>query len=149
MSRFKDIGNRWVTVGLFEETAGPNKDFICMTLAEGKARFMECGDLLGIEFADRHLGGYQHWKALMSSPTLLPVLSEWVEELEVRIRSKQLVTISGLADAGHFQASKFLSDRGWDKRPSGKPSADEVERETRVQVKMKDSFTADIARIKR
>ena len=145
---FKDVGHRWVTVGLFKETAGPNKDYICMTLEEARIRFVECGDILGVVFADRYLGGYQHWKAIQAS-SLAPVIAEWVEELEVRIRSKQLSSISVLADEGHFQAAKFLNDRGWEKRAAGKPSKNEVQRETRVQARMKEGFKADIARIKR
>jgi len=146
---FKDSINRWVTTGLFKETAGPNKEFICMSLKEARKAFMECGDILGVDFADKHLGGFQHWKAINASPVLRPIITEWEEELEVRIRSKQIKRIDTLAEEGQFQAAKFLADRGWDKRAAGKPSKEEVTRETKVQAKIKDSFSADIARIKR
>jgi hypothetical protein len=146
---FKDSINRWVTTGLFKETAGQNKEFVCMTLQEARDKFMECGDILGIDFADQHLGGFQHWKNINASPVLQPIIADWVEELEVRIRSKQIKRIDTLAAEGQFQAAKFLADRGWEKRAAGKPSKEEVQRETKVQAKMKDSFSADIARIKR
>lgn len=120
-----------------------------MTLQEARDKFMECGDILGIDFADQHLGGFQHWKNINASPVLQPIIADWVEELEVRIRSKQIKRIDELAADGQFQAAKFLADRGWEKRAAGKPSKEEVARETKVQVKMKDSFSADIARIKR
>lgn len=146
---FKDSVNRWVTRGIFAETAGQNKDHICMTLEEGRQRFVECGDMLGISFADKYLGGYQHWKAVQNSAALKGHIAEWKEELEVRIRSKELERIAGMAGDGQFQASKFLMDRGWDKRVAGRPSNEEVERQTKVDARVAKEFQGHVSRIKR
>ena len=145
---FKDpIKNTWITSGLFKETAGPNKSFILFTVEEARKLFVQSGDPTGVVFADEHLGGYQHWKALKDCNPLKPYIAEWEEELEVRIRSKQLGNIMKQADEGHFQAEKFLMDRGWEKRGAGRPSKEEVERETRVQSAIKNDYKADVARI--
>jgi hypothetical protein len=149
VSKFKDPQNRWVTIAVFKETATENKEYVCMTLEEGRQRFIDCADPLGIVFADTYLGGYQHWKAISNSAKLRPIIQEWEEELEIRIRSEELKRIQTIAEGGHFQASKLLMDRGWIKRAAGKPSKDEVARETRVQAKMSDEWKADVVRIKR
>ncbi len=149
MDKFKDPQNRWVTVGLFRETCTTSDDYVIMTLEEARQRFVDCGDITGIDFADKYLGGFQHWKAVQGSARLKPIIAEWMEELEVRIRSQQIKRIDSLAGEGQFQAAKFLADRGWEKRGAGRPSKEEVERETRVQAKMDKEFTSDIARIKR
>ena len=146
---FKDTMGRYVTTGFFKETAGPNKSFVAMTIEEARQRFMKCDDILGIDFADKHLGGYRHWKAIQASPVMQPYVAEWKEELEIRLRSKQLKRIAVLSDEGQFQAAKFLMDRGWEKRAAGKPSKEEVVRETRVQSNIAKGFKEDFARIKR
>lgn len=145
----KDTMGRWVTSGFFKETAGENKSFVAMTIEEARTRFIKCNDMFGIDFADKYLGGFQHWKAIQASPVMQPYVAEWKEELELRLRSLQLKRIASLSDEGQFQAAKFLMDRGWEKRSAGKPSKDEVARETRVQSNMAKDFKADFARIKR
>jgi hypothetical protein len=120
-----------------------------MTINEARERFVECGDLMGIDFADKYLGGYQHWKMIEASSALAPYIAEWREELEVRIRSAELKRIGGMAEKGHYQASKLLLDRGWSTQKAGRPTKEAVERETRVQAKMKDEWKADVVRIKR
>jgi len=148
-NRFKDTQNRWVTSGLFKETAATNKSFVIMTLDEGRERFIECGDPTGVVFADKWLGSYMQWVEIKSCKALAKHIREWEEELEARIRSGALLNIYDQAGDGHFQASKFLMDRGWEKRKAGKPSKAEVERETRVQAKVKEGWSNDISRIKR
>lgn len=146
--RFKDNTGRWVTRGLFKEL-GLVPEFIIMTLEEGRSRFIEAEDPTGVVFADRWLGGYAHWKALKKCVQLAPYIREWEDELEVRIRSKQIEHIRGMALGGHFQASKFLVDRGWDVKKAGRPSKEEVERETKVQARLDADFKADVIRLDR
>lgn len=136
---FKDSINRWVTVGLFEETAGPNKEFVCMTIDEARQLFIECDDMTGYVFCTQYLGGYQHWKAILSSPKLEPYIEEWKEELEVKKRSEALNRIEREAQTGHFQANKFLADRGWETRKAGRPSNEEIEKNVRREKKLRDN----------
>lgn len=136
MSKFKDCVNRWVTVGLFAETAGPNKEFILWTLDEAKDLYLKTRDITGYTFAKQHLGGLSHWKALKASPTLSPILEEWEEEMEIMKRAEALLRIEAEARGGHYQANKFLADRGWDLRIAGRPSKAEVEKELNKQAKI-------------
>lgn len=73
MSKFKDSMNRWVTRGLFKETAITTDEFVLMTLDEARKKYLACGDPTGYVFATEHLGGYKHWKALKNSPVLSPI----------------------------------------------------------------------------
>lgn len=130
---------RWVTVGLFSETAGPNKDFIIMSLDEACERFVECNDPTGYVFAKQYLGGYKHWKALLSSPVMADHIEIWLEELELKLRCESVKRIIKTAEKGHFQANKCLVDRGWDNRKAGRPSKEEVERHTKREERFKAS----------
>ena len=126
---FKDSCSRWLTTGLFKETAMGDKNFIIMTLEEGRKKFVELEDMTGYKFSQEHLGGYAHWKALEAS-TFAPHIEDWREELEVKLRCKALENIAAEASEGHYQANKFLADRGWDTRGAGRPS--KLEKEKKV-----------------
>jgi len=132
---FKDKGNRWLTTGLFAETAAGNKEFIIMTLEEGRERFVELGDMTGYKFSNKWLGGYAHWKALEGG-TFHSHIDDWKEELEVAIRCEALERIAAEAEGGHYQANKFLADRGWDVREAGRPSRKEVEKKVNSDAKV-------------
>lgn len=149
MNSFKDSRGVWLTNALFEETAVTTKEYVKMSLAEAKEQYLAFKDPTGYEFSKEVLGGWQHWKAIKESVVLAPIIAEWEEELEVYLRATALKEIGSLSREGHFQASKFLMDRGWDTRKAGRPSKEEVTRETRVQAKMKDEWNKDIIRIKR
>ncbi len=149
MSEFKTTGGRWITVGLFKETAGPYKEGVRWTLEEAKQLFLETNDPTGWTFANEHLGGYQHWLALRHAKGLEDILKEWDTEIEVKLRYLGLKNVIKSAKGGHYQASKFLVDKGWDVRTAGRPSNEEVDHERKVQAKIKDSFLADVKHIKR
>ena len=146
---FKDPVGRWVTRGLFADKATDFKNcIIWQTMDEARKDFIACGDPTGIVFADKHLGGYDHWLALKSAKALETEITKWEEELEARIRSQSLLQIKEMS-MDSFQASKFLMDRGWDKRAAGRPTKEMVEKETRIQSKMKESYDNDILRFKK
>jgi hypothetical protein len=142
MNKFKDSVGRFFTKGLFKETAIGEKKFVLYTLEEAKQLYLSCDDITGYEFASNHLGGWKHWIALHNSPTLEPILREWEEELEVKLRSqaiKNIMTLS-VTDKG-YQASKFLADRGWKVKETGRPTKEAIQKETRVQSRMYEEFS--------
>lgn len=140
-NKFKDSIGRWFTKGVFKEYATDPITAI-YSIDEAKQYYMECKDITGYLFAVTYLGGWQHWLALHTSPILEPILKEWEEELEVKLRSEAVQNIVALSksDKG-YQAAKYLADRGWKVRETaGRPSKEEIQRETRVQSKMYDEF---------
>ena len=140
MNKFKDTKGHWFTVGIFKELSS-NPNTVLYTLEEARQFYLECNDITGYTFSTTFLGGWKHWLALHNSPKVEPLIREWEEELEVKLRSKAVQNIIDLAkgDKG-YQASKYLADRGWKIRDAGRPSKEEVKRETRVQAKMYSEF---------
>jgi len=136
---FKDSLGRWITVGLFEETAGNNKSFIIGSIEEARKEFLKYEDPTGYDFSVNYLGGFKHWKALLSSPVIAEHIEDWQEELEVLIQSKALKRIASAAEGGSYQANKFLNDRGWETRKAGRPSKAEVEKNINREKKLKSS----------
>lgn len=149
MKQFKDPIGRWFTTGMFKETSD-NPKYVIYTLEEAKQLYLECGDITGYTFATQHLGGWRHWLALHNSPKLEPLLKEWEEELEVRLRSsavKQIIDLSR-GEKG-YQAAKYLADRGWKVRDAGRPSKAEIQKETKTQSKMYEEFQDNIVSLKK
>lgn len=149
MANFKDTRGVWATLSLFADRAGAYKDSIVFeSVDEARKLFIATKDPTGITFADEYLGGYEHWKALLNCRSLELEMASWKEEMEVRLRSEGLKNIHAMAKES-FQASKLIMEGKWDDRKAGRPSKAEVEKNIRVESKMKQEFNKDIARIKR
>lgn len=146
---FKDTQGRWITSGLFKETA-QSKSFILFTLDEAKAAYIACGDPTGYEYAAQHLGGWQHWLAIKASPALVHHIAQWEEELEAKIRSKGLQRIMdhSQTDKG-YQAAKYIAEAGWKPKEVGRPSREKINRESRVRSKIYDEFKQNVVDLKR
>lgn len=160
MNKFKDSCNRWLTSGLFYELRDQNLEFALFTVrdedreVEGKKLislkkcFLSCSDPLEYEFANKFLGGWEHWKAIQASPVVLPHIEAWREEWEIKARSEALERIIELSktDKG-YQAAKFLADRGWVIRPAGAPSKDEKEGFKKQSQRIDDIISKDAERL--
>lgn len=156
---FKDTVGRWLTKSLFYEANDYKIDSALFTLGDedvtikGKPlislrkRFVDSDDPTGWAIAQEFLGGYSHWDAICNSASLRGEVEKWQEELEVKLRSIGLANTIKSARAGNFNASKFLSEKGWVKRIAGRPSKDEVTRELKVQTRLRDEFEDDLKRM--
>lgn len=147
--QFKDNQHRWLTTGLFKETAASER-WVVYTLEEAKALYLATEDPTGYEFATKHLGGWQHWLTLKDSPKLIGIIAEWEEELEVCLRSKNLKQIAILAkgDRG-YQAAKLLMEGGWKPKELGRPTKERIRRESRIQSKMYEEFGDNILELRK
>lgn len=135
ISKFKNVNGVWLTREIFFETA-QNKANVIYTLKQEEhlgypslyLKYLEEGDITEYTFAVNHLGGWAHWKILSETSFFRPYLTDWREELEVKLRSQALAKIINTAagttkDA--FAAQKFVSHREWDKAAGptkGRPS---------------------------
>lgn len=113
-----------------------------------KRLYLEIGDPTEYKFAKTCLLGWRHWKRLCENKIFKPFVTEWRDELEVMIRSEGILNILEQSES-NYQAAKWMSDRGWDKRSAGRPSKAEADRERRVQEKIGDSLNAQILRMER
>lgn len=115
-----------------------------------KKRFIEMEDPTEYEFAITYFLSWKHWQRICQNKLILEQITEWREELEMKLRSravKQAMQAAG-GPSGNFQAAKWLVDKGWDPKRAGRPSKDELERESRIREKIDDEYSGDIARLK-
>lgn len=158
-SKLKDSQGRPLTQSLFLEI-GYETDKAVYTLKdydheyEGviypslKRMFLEMEDVVEYDFAREYLLGWQHWQRLNRNKVLSTHFQEWREELELSIRSQSIKNIIDMTATGDsFQASKWLADRGWDKKAVGRPSKSDKAREERMNKRLEDEFSADVVRL--
>lgn len=156
---FKDSMGRWFTKSLFYEPSGYQINDALFTMGDedktvkGKKlislrkRFVDSDDITGYTIAKNFLGGWQHWQAICNS-TIGPEIEKWKEELEVKLRAMGLKKAIESASSGNFNAARFLTEVGWEKRSgAGRPSKAEVEREKRIQAAYMDSVEGDLRRL--
>lgn len=111
--------------------------------------YIEMEDPIEIEFANKYLLGWNHWKRLYENKKIQPFIDSWREELELIIRSRAVRDIMNLcaSENGSYQAAKFLADRGWDKRAAGRPSREEMEKRAAIQDRINNDFNSDVKRL--
>lgn len=159
--KLKDSQGRPLTQSLFLEV-GYEVDKAVYTLKDDdhfyeghtypslKKLYLAMEDVVEYDFANEHLLGWQHWQRLNRNKALSKHFQEWREELELAIRSQAIRGIIDMtASDNSFQASKWLADRGWDKKAAGRPSKTEKIREERMQARIEDEFKSDVVRLLR
>lgn len=116
--------------------------------------YVEAEDPTEYNFSCLYLDGWSHWKKLSSASFFQSYLSEWREELEVRLRAKGLVGIRQVASVPGkeaFQAQKYLAGAGWklsdEKASVGRPTKEKVLVEAEKLFKEKTDYDLDHERI--
>ncbi len=113
-----------------------------------KRKYLELEDTTEYEFANMYFLGWQHWMRICENKTLAKYILNWREELELKLRARAVKQMVVLAEGGSFQASKWLADKGYDKRDPGRPSKDEKDMHTKIQDDLHDQYKADVVRLK-
>lgn len=109
--------------------------------------FLETNDPTEYTFATKYFLGWHHWQRICANKDIAKHVEKWREELEMKLRAEAVGQAMALARGGSYQAAKFMVDRGWAKRAAGRPSKEEVERETKFQARMVDEYSADVIRL--
>ena len=158
--KLRDGNGRPLTQSLFLEV-GYNTKFAVYTQKDDdyeykgkvypslKKLYLAHEDPTEYDFATTYLLGWEHWQRICRNKVFSKMIKGWREELELKLRSQAVRDIIELStgDKG-FQAAKWLADRGWDKRPAGRPSNEEVERETAMQSRLDQEYSADVVRLR-
>ncbi len=137
----KDKMGRYITSGLFKETAQGRGEYVIFNLDAAKDLFVNLEDPTGYLFSQEHLADYKHWVMLKESPALSHHILVWEDELEVKLRCKGLQRI--IKDSGKekgYQAAKYLVDAGWNKLPAGRPTKAAIKRESKMRASIYDEF---------
>jgi len=160
---FKNTQGRWLTKALFFELSIGPRPYAVFTLKEEdhevdgvtywslRKKFVDCEDPTEYEFANKWLGGWQHWLELQKCEEIAEHIDSWREERDVKMRSKGVRKLVELASAeeASFQAAKWLADKGWEeKQKKGRPSKQDIAKETKKQVSSNNRVNADLERIR-
>ena len=157
-AQLKDSQGRPLTQSLFLEIG--YSDSAIFTLKEDdyeykgklyqslKRLYLDFEDVTEYEFAIKYLIGWQHWQRLAANKAIAKYINVWREELELKIRAQAIRDIMDMtAEEKSFQAAKWLSDRGWEKRAPGRPSKLDKQRDDKMQERLDNEFSADIIRM--
>lgn len=90
-----------------------------------KRVYMELNDPTEYQIAVNVFGGLEHWTNLTSVAWLSPLIEQWRDELEVKVRSEALLQLRLQSDKS-TSAAQFLSKAAWKDR-RGRPTKAEKE----------------------
>jgi len=161
--KFKTDQGIFYTKGLFFETTLADKSTVLYTLKnedhEGYPSlyrlYMEQADLTEWEFANKHLGGWDHWQKICECNWFKEYIQRWREELELSIRAAALRRIQAEARSSSrnaYTANKFLVDAGWkpkeEKKDSvGRPSKEAIRKKAIELVQDEELLQEDFKRL--
>lgn len=89
--------------------------------------YVEEEDITEYEFANKYLGGWEHWKDIIDTAFFEPYLIAMRDELNIKLKSRALQNIIAVSQdpmaKGHLEANKFLIKEGlMEDRPTrGRP----------------------------
>lgn len=113
-----------------------------------KKLYLQMEDVGEYLFACEHLLGWEHWQRLCSNKQVAEHIEKWRYELELKLRSQAIMEIKAKSKIEKgINASKWLAERGWDKRQAGRPTKAEVERETKVAADLNKLFSEDLQQL--
>lgn len=156
-SKFKDPMGRPLTQSLFLEPVY-NTDYAFYTLDDDdktykgkiyyslKKLYLDMEDPIEYEFATTYLLGWNHWKKICNNAILDRHISEWRDELELKLMSAGVSSMLEQSDQ-NMQAAKWLAERGWSKRGAGRPKKEEMERDRQLHDRLDEEFGADVLRM--
>lgn len=155
--KFRGLGVKWLTEGLFLESAQLTEDNCLYSLQpwdrEKKGKFypsiiklfVEEEDVSEWNFANKYFDGFQHWKLIRSKPFFADVYATMIEELQTKIQYKAIkVMLQQVGDGTASQATlSYLTNKGYlDKAAVGKPKRRKAADKAAVS-----SIKSDMARI--
>lgn len=112
-----------------------------------KRLYLETQDPTEYKFATEHLLGWKHWQRMVENKVIRKHIDEWRDELEIKLRCEAINNAIAEARKGHFQAAKWVADRGWATRGAGRPTKAEVEHERKIQARIEDEYSGDVVRM--
>lgn len=112
-----------------------------------KRLYLEFEDPTEYEFATNVLLGWKHWQRMCENKLIRKHIDDWRDELEVKLRSRAIIDAIKEARKGHFQAAKWVADRGWSTRGAGRPTKAETERQKKIEERIDDEYKGDVVRM--
>jgi hypothetical protein len=115
-----------------------------------KKIYLELEDPTEYEVAMHVLGSWNHWNRLLDNKLIRTEIIKWREELEIKLRSKALramIDTASFEGAKGTTAAKYLAEKGWIKRPAGRPSEEETKGQLKQDKELKELLKEDAKRV--
>lgn len=109
--------------------------------------YLETADPTEYQFATENFLSWDHWNRICANKQIAAHINEWREELEVKLRSNAVRMNIAAAQAGNYQAAKWVADRGWATRAAGRPSKAEVAKNLKIESEIANEYGADVIRL--
>lgn len=109
--------------------------------------YMETADPTEYSFATENFLSWDHWNRICANKQIAAHINEWRDELEVKLRSNAVRMNIAAAQAGNYQAAKWVADRGWASRGAGRPSKSEVAKSLKIEAEIQSEYGADVVRL--
>jgi len=160
---FRTNNNQYLQKDLFQETSS-KPELVLYCLARENTEYpslykfyIAMEDFTEFEFANKYFESYQHWKEITNSAWFMPYIAEWREELELKIKARNLRSLieKSESDVG---VAKFLLGKKWvDDAQShnpgvnlrGRPSKEEIKGHLRLITMNEKKIEEDIERMKK
>lgn len=155
--RMKDKMGRGLTQALFLEY-NYDESFAVFTIDDQdkvykgktypslKRLYLACDDPIEYDFATTYLLGWNHWKKIQGNKWCMNHITEWREELELKLASESFKMILDQSEE-NYQASKWLAEKGWKKKGVGRPAKDKSDIE--LDKRIEEEWGADIIRMEK
>ena len=118
MNKFRTKTNRLITKDLFLEVSD-QAELVLYSLGREHLDvpslyklYMAEEDFTEFEFATKYFESFQHWKRLCEMNFFIPYISEWKEELELKIRARFLKNLIGKGE-NDANVAKYLLNGKW------------------------------------
>tara|TARA_Y100000034_G_scaffold136090_1_gene210747 strand:- start:1728 stop:2240 length:513 start_codon:yes stop_codon:yes gene_type:complete len=159
--RFKDVMGRYRTQSLFREMSYGSKEdapdpLYTLKLVDPQGElpslyqlYLDCNDPTEYEFAIQAFGEWYHWAVISQLAWMEEHVEKWRAELEIKMRSEAVKVIleETKSGKGKYNAAKFISDAGWRPKTKGRPSKEEIKRQTKIAAGIDAAITEDLERI--
>lgn len=92
--------------------------------------YIEMADLSEYDFANKYFDGWKHWEMLSAAGWLKPYIEEWRQELEVKIKARAIANVIAISNSDgkdKLSASKYIAERGWEKKTTRRVGRPEKE----------------------
>ena len=115
--------------------------------------YIESNDPTEYEFALAYLFDWKHWDTLCKWKWFLPLITEWREEMEIKLQAQALKNLRLMADdktsKTYYQANKLLIDKGWKekKETTTRTAKDKIKKEAQILTEEALDLEEDFKRI--
>lgn len=139
---------RRATRGLFKEYSDVGTE----SLTDWRRRFVACLDPTEYAGAIELVGSWEEWMRFKREWVRFSrdILPEWLAEVEIKLRSqgiREVVVDATSTSKSAATSARWLAEAKFVRRPAGKPSKAEVERQAKIEAGVMDEVAEDIARV--